>query len=46
MLRFVPHALHELLEALIAADIGEIGIIFIEEGVIDEAAVNCIFQPI
>jgi hypothetical protein len=34
MLPFVFHPLHELLEELLAADIGKIGIIFVEEGVI------------
>jgi hypothetical protein len=34
MLPLVFDAFHELLEALLAADVGEIGIIFVEEGAI------------
>ena len=46
MLPFVFHPFHQLLEARLAADVGEPGIIFIKKRIINEAAINRIFKPI
>lgn len=46
MLPLVLHSLHELLEPLLAADVVEEGVVFIDKGVIDKAAIDGVFQPI
>jgi hypothetical protein len=46
MLPFVFHPLHKLLEARLAADVVEEPIILVDEGIIDDALIDRILQPV
>jgi hypothetical protein len=46
MLPFVFNPLHELLEALLAADVLEEGVVLIEKSVIDKPKADRVLQPI
>ena len=46
MLPLVFHALHKPLETLLAADVLQEGVVLVDEGIIDEAPIDGVFEPV